>query len=165
MDMNLFEKRMKQIERKIPHYSYKVELIPKNSFITQKFGFFEPFQNPKPSIHGFMLKGYILDGKRVVKKSEYKNIPYEELLKDRRTENWSTQYVVYYYDKNETEEERKKAALEFGRKEFERRLGLLVGLEEHQYGNGWELLVYDAIEHEHYERLTQISLEEFLNEA
>ena len=136
MDMNLFEKRMKQIERKIPHYSYKVELIPKNSFITQKFGFFEPFQNPKPSIHGFMLKGYILDGKRVVKKSEYKNIPHEELLKDRRTENWSTQYVVYYYDKNETEEERKKAALEFGRKEFERRLGLLVGLEEHQYGNG-----------------------------
>ena len=54
---------------------------------------------------------------------------------------------------------------EFGRKEFEHRLGLLVGLEEHQYGNGWELLVHDAIEYEHYERLTQISLEEFLNEA
>lgn len=33
------------------------------------------------------------------------------------------------------------------------------------YGKGWDLCVHSEVEYEHYERLGQITLEEFLNES
>lgn len=159
--MNIFEKQMKQIERKIPHYSYKVELIPINRYILRKFGAFEPFEFenvPK----GVKVR---IDGKPAVRKPEYRDIPIEQLEQERRKENWSTQFVVYYYDKEETEEERRQEALRFGIKEFEHKLGNFVDYEEYSYGKGWKLCVHPEVEYEHYERLSQITLEEFLNES
>lgn len=156
--MNRFEKRLKQIERRVPHYSYEVEIIPIDPFLCRRYGVFEPFvfENVPPTSH------ILVDGRRARKKPEYEREDWRDLAKERRLKNWSTTFTIFYDDEAETDDDRKKLALNYGIKEFNRVIGELSKLSAYSYGVGWTVNVHSAKEFPHYRELKKMSLEEFL---
>lgn len=156
--MNRFEKRLKQGEFKITHYSYVVEVKPIHPYLQKKYGVFEPFEKAG-ALERAELK---VNGQRLKRKPEFKKVDIEDLQERWRTGNWSCVYRVYYYDPAESEEQRRQDALAFGLKEFKRDLNL--GERFYQEGEDYELVVHKGVEYEHYQRLQEISLLEYLKE-
>lgn len=97
-------------------------------------------------------------------KKEFRGLANSYLLSLIRNKPISWAYTIYYYDKNETQQEREKLAIDFGIKEFSNIIESRPFLRSCQlsYGKDWEIKIIDAKEYNHYEDLQHISLEEFL---
>lgn len=59
--MNTFEKAVKQVERKIPHFQFILELDIKNEVLNQDYGVFNPFTEATAYYKGETIT---IDGKK-----------------------------------------------------------------------------------------------------